>query len=95
MNSEPTAALADRPYYLFDEQGVAIPHEEPYEELADANARAKALARRVIVVKRLPDGTFVHMSYTGPGGWMGPNRKPPPHPAYGPSPRYRTPQGNT
>jgi hypothetical protein len=49
----------------------------------------------VIVVKRLPDGTFVHMSYTGPGGWMGPNRKPSPHPAYGPSPRYRTPQGNT
>lgn len=76
-----------RPFLLLDEHEVEIPGEAPHEELATANAQAKTLNRRVIVVKRLPSGERVHMSYTGPGGWMGPSRKPPPHPAYGVPPR--------
>lgn len=84
---------AERPFHLLDEHEKAIPDEESHAELSDANRRAKELGRKVIVVKRLPDGASVHMSYTGPGGWQGPKSKPQTHPAYGIPPRRKHTEG--
>ena len=71
-----------RPFHLHDEQDRAIPGERTYEELGLARRRAELLDRRVIVVKRLPNGDDVHMAYSGPGGWTGPKARPPLHPSY-------------
>ena len=84
----------ERPYHLLDEHSVPIPKEEPHEDLVSAITRAKELSRKVVVVKRSADGTNVPMSYTGPGGWMGPKAKYTPHPAYGVPPRRRHTEGS-
>lgn len=86
------APPAERIFYLLDKDGKPLPDEEPHAELGDANRRAQELGRRVIVVKRLPSGEEVHMSYTGPGGWLGPKSRPRIHPDYTISPRRTHPE---
>jgi hypothetical protein len=62
-----------RPFVLRDTEGGEL---DRATELRDANvlARTKHGQARVTVYKVTPEGE-VAMSYSGPGGWMGPARR--------------------
>lgn len=80
---EPTTPPRARPFHLLNEHHEALPGEAPHEELADALRHARTLHCKVVIVKRSPEGGDTIMSYTGPGGWMGPKHKPSTHLSYG------------
>ncbi len=62
-----------RPFVLKDTEGREL---DRADELRDANvlARTKHGRHRVTVYKVTPEGEIA-MSYSGPGGWMGPGRR--------------------